>query len=182
VIRDGIEPVNITVQRNGETLVIQNVKFPIEIDNGIKYGAVDFRTRVEEKTFGISIKQVFYQSLSTIDMVWSSIFDLITGRYSINEAAVGPVGVTQEIGKSAKEGKTSFLFLLTLITINLGIVNLLPLPALDGGKIVFLLIELVRRKPIKPEYEGYVHLAGMVILLLFLAIITYKDIVKIFVK
>ena len=70
------------------------------------------------------------------------------------------------------------LFLIALITINLGVVNLLPLPALDGGRIVFLLIELVRRKPMKPEYEGYVHLMGFALLILFMIFVTYKDIMK----
>ena len=187
VIRYGAEPVDITVKRNGQTEKIQGVRFPVEKDNGITYGIIDFRMKEEAKTLATSSKQAFYQSLFTIDMVWSSFFDLITGKYSMNEVS-GPVGITQEIGKSAKdavekkEGGTNFLFLLTLITMNLGIVNLLPLPALDGGRLVFLLIELVRRKPIKPEYEGYVHLAGMVLLLLFMVVITYKDIMTIFVK
>ena len=181
IVRHGVEPVDVTVRRNGETVKIPNVKFHIETENSIRYGVIDFRTGVEENTFLVSIKQTFYQSLSTIDMVWSTFFDLITGKYGMNEVS-GPVGVTQEIGRSAREGRTSFLFLLTIITMNLGIVNLLPLPALDGGRIVFLLIELVRRKPIKPEYEGYVHLAGMVLLLLFMVVITYKDIMNIFVR
>jgi len=68
--------------------------------------------------------------------------------------------------------------LLAIITINLGVVNLLPLPALDGGRIVFLVIELIRRKKINPEHEGYVHLAGFAILILFMLFITYKDILK----
>ena len=181
VIRHGVEPIDVTVRRNGETVKIPNVKFNIETEDGITYGVIDFRTSVQEKTIPIALRQVFYQSLSTIDMVASTFFDLITGKYGVDEVS-GPLGVTQEIGKSAREGGTSFLFLLTLITMNLGIVNLLPLPALDGGRIVFLLIELVRRKPIKPEYEGYVHLAGMVLLLLFMVVITYKDIMNLFVK
>lgn len=181
VLRLGVEPIDVTVRRNSEVVKIPNVKFHTETESGVTFGVIDFRTKIEEKTFFVAVKQIFYQSLSMIDMVWSSFFDLITGKYGVNEVS-GPVGVTQEIGRSAREGGTSFLFLLTLITMNLGVVNLLPLPALDGGRIVFLLIECVRRKPIKPEYEGYVHLAGMVMLLLLMVVITYKDIMNIFVK
>lgn len=181
LIGDGAEPVDVTVLRNGETLKIPGVKFPTETESGITFGKIDFKTIIEEKTFPMAVRQVYYQSLSTIDMVWSSFFGLITGKYSVKEVS-GPVGITQEIGKSAKAGSTNFLFLLTLITMNLGIVNLLPLPALDGGRLVFLLLEFIRRKPLKPEYEGYVHLAGMVLLLLFMIVVAYNDIMRIFVK
>ncbi len=65
-----------------------------------------------------------------------------------------------------------------LISLNVGIINLLPLPALDGGRLVFLLIEAVRRKPIKPEYEGWVHAAGFFLLIGLIAVFTYRDIVR----
>ena len=64
---------------------------------------------------------------------------------------------------------------------NLGVFNLLPIPALDGGRLVFQLIELIRRKPIKPEVEGYIHFAGIVVLLLLMVLITFKDIFKLIV-
>jgi regulator of sigma E protease len=129
------------------------------------------------------VRQTFYRSFATIDLVWSSFFDLITGKYGIEQIS-GPIGVTQAIGNSAREvteGDASggiFLFLLAIITMNLGVVNLLPLPALDGGRIVFLGIELVRRKPLKPEYEGYVHLAGFALLIILMLVITYKDVMQ----
>ena len=67
-----------------------------------------------------------------------------------------------------------------MIAINLGVVNLLPIPALDGGRVVFRLIELVTRKKVKPEIEGYIHLGGMALLLLFIIIITVKDVIYLF--
>ena len=189
VLREGGDPVDITVLRDDKKIVLTNVRFPTETDSGITFGMVDFSTEVYGKSVPTVIKYTFYQSLSTIDMVWSSFYDLITGKYGL-DAVSGPVGVTQTIGNSAKEvaekkegaNISEFLFLIALITMNLGVVNLLPLPALDGGRIVFLLIELVRRKPVKPEYEGYVHLAGFAVLILFIIFVTYKDIVKLIVK
>jgi regulator of sigma E protease len=186
IIIDGVNPMDITVQRNGEKLVVPDVVFPLETDSGITYGSIDFTAEIDAKNPGTVIRQTFFQSLSMIDMVWSSFFDLITGRFSMEEIS-GPVGVTQAIGNSVKdvtEGRTQstgFLFLLAVITMNLGVFNLLPLPALDGGRVVFLLIEFVRRKPLKPEYEGYVHLAGFAIMILFMIFVTYKDIMKLIV-
>jgi len=186
LIREGKDPVNVTVLRNNEKVIVPGVKFPTETEEGMTVGYIDFEATIYAKTFGAFVNQTFFQSLSTIDMVWTSFFDLLTGRYGLEEVS-GPVGVTQVIGNSARdvaEGKTGsrgFLFLLALITMNLGVVNLLPLPALDGGRIVFLVIEFVRRKPIKPEYEGYVHLAGFAVLILFMIVVAYKDIMKLIV-
>jgi len=186
VMREGNEPVNVTVMRNGEKIEVKNVIFPTSTDSGITFGKIDFVMNGLEKTFSTVVHQTFFQSLATIDMVWTTCFDLLTGKYGM-EAVSGPVGVTQMIGDSARDatetkgGYRIFLFLLAVITINLGIVNLLPLPALDGGRIVFLIIELIRGKPMKPEYEGYVHLAGFALLMLFMIFITYKDIMKLIV-
>jgi regulator of sigma E protease len=186
ILREGKDPVDVTVLRDGEKKVINNVRFPTETDGGMTFGLIDFSVEPLEKTFASFIYQTYFQSLSTIDMVWTSFFDLITGKYGVDEIS-GPVGITQAIGNTAKEasenegGNRTLLFLLALITMNLGIVNLLPLPALDGGRIIFLIIELVRRKPIKPEYEGYVHLAGFALLMLLMIIVTYKDVMKLIV-
>ena len=181
VMREGTEPVDVTVIRNGEKLVIEDVVFPTIVDSGATFGNIDFYVLAEEKTFGSVIKQSFYQSVSSIRMIWLSLFDLVTGKYGVEQMS-GPVGVTSAISEAEQAGSYNILYLSALITLNLGIFNLLPLPALDGGRMVFLLIELIRGKPIKPEYEGYVHFAGIVILMLFMVFITYKDILKLFVN
>ncbi|MCL2099785.1 MAG: M50 family metallopeptidase [Oscillospiraceae bacterium] len=187
LIREGGEAVNVTVLRDGQRHVITDVKFPTFTDSGMTGGLPDFRAEIEIKTAGTVIRQAFYQSIGTIDMVWMSFFDLITGKYGVEQIS-GPVGITQVIGNSAREvaedreRSSGFLFMLAVITMNLGIVNLLPLPALDGGRIVFLFIELVRRKPLKPEYEGYVHLAGFALLILLIIVVTYRDIMQLIVN
>jgi regulator of sigma E protease len=91
---------------------------------------------------------------------------------------MGPVGIVSVMSQEVRNGFDSILSLIVLISMNLGIINLLPLPALDGGRLVFLLVEAVRRKPINPEYEGWVHAAGMLLLLGLIAVITYRDIVR----
>ena len=188
LFREGGDPVSVTVLRNGERIVVENVRFPVEAEGSISFGSIDFRTEPDITTPLVVLRQTFFESLALVDMVWTSFFDLITGRFGM-EAMSGPVGITQVIGDSAREAVTSdsrgasrsFLFLVALITINLGVMNLLPIPALDGGRIVFLAIELVRRKPLNPEYEGYVHLAGFALMIILMIVVTYQDIMQLIV-
>jgi len=181
IMRNGIEPLDITVKRAGETIVVKDVIFPTIIEDGVVFGEVDFVVAAEKKTPVVVIRHAFYQSATTVKLIWESIFDFLTGRYGVEQIS-GPVGVTNAIGEAAKAGTYNLLYLCTLISMHLGIFNLLPLPALDGGRLVFLLIEAIRGKPINPEYEGYVHFAGIVLLMLAMVFITYKDIMKLFIK
>jgi regulator of sigma E protease len=88
----------------------------------------------------------------------------------------GPVGVTVAIGTVAKQSLKDLLQVMALITINLGLFNLLPIPALDGGRLVFILFEMIFRKPVPQKYEAIVHAVGMALLLLLMVAITFKDI------
>jgi regulator of sigma E protease len=90
----------------------------------------------------------------------------------------GPVGLATAIGQATDLGIGYLLNLITFITINLGIFNLLPLPALDGGRFVFLIIEAVRRKPIPPEKEGMIHFVGLALFMLLTVVVTFSDIKK----
>ena len=112
-------------------------------------------------------------------MIWESIIDLIGGRYGV-EAVSGPVGVTSAIGEAAKSGVSNLVYLAVVISMNLGIVNLLPFPALDGGRVVLVIVELIRGKPLPPKYEGYINFAGIVILIGLVAAITIKDVIALF--
>jgi regulator of sigma E protease len=179
VMRNGIEPLDITVKRDGETVVVEDVIFPTLVEEGVTFGEVDFVVAAEPKTPFAVIRHSFYQSTATVKLIWESLFDFMTGRYGVDQIS-GPVGVTNAIGEAAKAGAYNLLYLCVLISMNLGIFNLLPLPALDGGRLVFLIMEKIRGKPIKPEYEGYVHFAGIVLLMLAMVFITYKDIMKLF--
>ncbi|MBQ1847848.1 MAG: site-2 protease family protein [Clostridia bacterium] len=173
------EPTDVTVVRNGETLTLHNVVFPTVEDQGVVFGEMFFKVSAIEKTFGNVVSYSLHASFSTIKMIWQSLFDLITGRYGLS-AVSGPVGVTKAVAESAKLGISNLVYISIFITMNLGIFNLLPLPALDGSRIVFVLIEMVRGKPINPKYEGYVHLAGIIVLLILMVVITFKDIISLF--
>lgn len=179
IMRKGIEPINITVIRDGKRIVLEDVVFPTVVESGTVFGAVDFKVIPEAKTVGSVIKHSFYRSLSTIKMIWESLYDLLSGRYGI-ESVSGPVGVTKVIGEAAEAGVSNLIYIVVIISMNLGIMNLLPLPALDGGRLIFQLIELVRRKPINPNVEGYIHFAGLVLLMILMVIISVKDIISLF--
>ncbi len=179
VMHSATEPIDLVVRRDGELVTLEDVEFPTITSEGVLFGMPDFFVLAEEKTPLAVIKHSFWRSVSTVKMIWESLFDLITGRCGI-EAVSGPVGVAGAVTDAAKSGLSDFLYLVVVIAMNLGVFNLLPLPALDGGRLLFQTVELIRRKPIKPEVEGYVHFAGIVLLLLLMVVITFKDIVNLF--
>ena len=177
IMRNGTEPLELTVKRNSEKIVLENVTFPTIVSGGIKYGLTDFNTAEEEKTVGNVLEQTYFRSISTIKMIWQGLLDLVTGRYGFDQVS-GPVGVTGAVSEAAKSGTINYLYLVVVITMNLGIFNLLPLPALDGGRLLFQIIELIRRKPVKPELEGYVHFVGIILLMLLMVAVTFKDVMN----
>ncbi len=170
---------DLVVNRNGQKLEFNNVKFE---DTKTK-GMIDFYLKGLNKSPLNVVSYSAKDTVSIIRLTWLSLSDLITGQYSVNDLS-GPVGIVSTIGQAAsvginiKEKVMSLMNLTIFITINVGICNLLPIPALDGGRFMFLLVEAVRRKPVKPEHEGYVHVAGMFLLFAFMIFVTYNDILK----
>ena len=179
VMHDGREPVSVTVRRDGEVLTLNSVTFPTQTSSGHVFGDMDFYVYAVEKTVPEVFKQTFWQSVNTVTMIWESLFDLFGGEYSVNDLS-GPVGVTEAIGSAAEQGTDSLVYMIVFLTFNLGIFNLLPLPALDGGRLFFQFIELVIRRPVNRKVEGYIHAGGLVLLLLLMAYVTFHDIWKLF--
>lgn len=171
---------SVIVKRDGKKIKIDNVEFHNSID-GDEW---DFGLIYNKKTPLTVIKGSSDIFMSMSHIVGLSLKQLVTGKVE-KEAVSGPVGVVSEINEVATqktENKSDIIFNLfyitALITINVGIFNLLPVPGLDGGRLLFCFIELVRGKPIKPEHEGYVHLAGMLLLFGVMIFATYNDIIK----
>lgn len=178
--------VDMTVQRGSEELHLEKVQFGTQTaDDGSKVLKLDFFVEPIPKTVGSLLTQTVQSTISTVRMVWASLVGLITGQFGFNDIA-GPVGAASAIGQAATIGlKVSFLhavnnivMMMVIITVNLGIVNLLPLPALDGGRLVFLAVEGIRGKPIDPKYEGWIHAAGFVLLIVLMAVITFSDVLR----
>ncbi len=175
---DGV--IDFVVERDGEKVELDNVKFALEeYEDSNRYIKLDFFVYGEERTFFSVVKNSFNTVLSYGRVVYMSLFDMLSGRYGLNDMS-GPVGITVAIGTAAKQSMMSLLNLACLITVNLGIFNLLPLPALDGGRIVFLIVEMLRGKPVPAKYEGWVHTAGFIALLALIAVISFNDILKFF--
>jgi RIP metalloprotease RseP len=105
---------------------------------------------------------------------------LISGEVAAAEAIAGPVGLAQLLGQGARMGAVVFFSLLVFLSINFGLLNLVPFPALDGSRVAFALYEWVRGRPIAPEREGLIHAIGFVILLGVMILVTYQDIVNLF--
>lgn len=177
----GYEPVDLTVRRGEEVIVLNDVLFPGMEAEGIAFGSSDFKMYAEEANFASVVKHTFFRSVSTVKMILDQLGDLLTGRFGLN-AVSGPVGVTDAMGEAAKSGFDTFLYLVIVLTINLGVFNLLPVPALDGGRLLFLLIEAIVRRPLDKRIEGYIHFVGMMILLGIMVLVTCKDIVGIFIR
>ena len=168
---------SVKVRRGGETVELPSVPFEARIDDGEGGKLIGL-------TFGATpdnvVSRVQHAALTALDdarLVWVSLGDLFTGRVGVNELS-GPVGVAEVMADTAKYSMISFFQLVAFISINLGVMNLLPLPALDGGRLVFLIIEGIRRKPVPPKYEGLVHAAGLMLLLMLMVYVTGHDILR----
>lgn len=171
---------SVTVKRDGKKIKMDDVEFFNSID-GSEW---DFGLVYKKKNPLTVVKGSSDIFMSMTHIVGLSLKQLATGKVE-KEAVSGPVGVVSEISDAATqktENKSdiiiNLLYMTALITINVGIFNLLPIPGLDGGRLLFCFIELIRRKPIKPEHEGYVHLAGMLLLFGLMIFATYNDIIK----
>lgn len=171
--------VDLLVKRNGEKVELKDVAFATEKADDVTFLTVDFKVQGVKKTFLNYVEYTFKTALSYSRVVIFSLVDLITGKYGIS-AVSGPVGITAAIGSAAKVNIFNILPIMALITINLGIFNLLPLPALDGGRLLFIIAEMIFRRPIAKKYEGYIHAAGLIILLGLMLLVTLKDIITLF--
>lgn len=178
----GDEPLDITIVRNGETIILEDVSFPKVEESGVVLGTLDFQfwgVGDGEKDLGLILSHTFWRTYSTAKMVWDSLADLVTGRFGL-DAVSGPIGMTELVGSALATGWESLLYLWVIISVNLGVMNLLPLPALDGGRMLFLLWEAITRRPVNKNVEAYINAAGLLILMAFMLIITFKDIFKLF--
>ncbi len=185
IMSDGIEPIDIVVIRDGEEVYLNDVCFAQEKQDGIVFGKMDFRVYGEKKTVGNVMREAFWKACSTIYMTMDSLVDTFSGRYGI-DAVGGPVAVGDEIN-TVIEQSDGFVetvqqlgTLVVMISVSLGIFNLLPIPVLDGGRLLFYVIEAIRRKPINPKYEQAISAVFTVLLLGLMFFVLMKDIAGLF--
>lgn len=180
IMRKGYEPIELTVIRDGEEKTLL-ITFPTVEEQGQVLGMVDFATETTEKTFFGTVEHAFYYSTSTVRMIWESFYDLLTGRYGF-EAVSGPVGVTAAIGEAAKVGIPSVVYLTVVIALNLGIMNLLPIPALDGGRLFFVIVEMIFRRPIPAKIQNAANAVGLVLMFALIIVIMFKDTIQLIIS
>ncbi|MDO4321090.1 MAG: RIP metalloprotease RseP [Lachnospiraceae bacterium] len=186
---------NYSIFHNGETVVFEYERDgqkheatvePVMTDSGYKYGisgSVNYRQKTNAiQTLQYSAYEVYYW----IDMTLQSLKMLAGGNVKLDDVS-GPVGVVDVIGETYEESKSDGILYIwlnlmnvaILLTANLGVMNLLPIPALDGGRLVFLIIEAIRRKRVDPEVEAKIHFAGLMLLLVLMVVVMFNDVKKI---
>ena len=175
---DMSSPIDIAVLRAGETLRFDLNAVPAAGEDGEptrwQIGIV-FKSR----TFTLfeAMRESGAYMADTTKLMLESLRNLIFKGEGIEDTA-GTVGIIALVSQRAREGVYMVLWLMFIISLNLGIMNLLPIPALDGGRLLFLIVEAIRRKPIPPEKEGTVHGIGMLLLLGLFVVLTFHDIVR----
>lgn len=180
------EPLRITYERDGERMTADlTPRFDAE-DNRYYIGIRGSGEYLKCNPFQV-FQYGFYETGYWLKATYKSLGLIFRGHFSKDDIS-GPVGVVKVVDDTYEETAPygpaavilTFLSLATLLTVNLGVINLLPLPALDGGRLLFLLLEAVRGKPIPPEKEGLVHLAGFAVLMFVMILVLFNDISRFF--
>lgn len=168
---------DITLLRDGNEVFLDDFEFKPSnfIDDGVETYRYGLNFVVEDLTLFARFEYTIDTSITYAKLVWMSFGEIISGRVGVDEMA-GPVGITVMIGEAAEISLTTMWNFVAFISINLSVMNLLPFPALDGGRLVLLGVEAVRKKPISPKIEGYVHGAGLLVLFSFMIYVTFNDI------
>lgn len=170
--------IGLIVERNNELESITVIPKEVEGLEGEKVGQVGVLL-ASEKSFFKTIKYGFVKTYETTTLILANLMMLITGEYSIDMLS-GPVGIYDATNQIVKTGFMNFLMWTGMLSVNLGIINLVPLPALDGGRLLFIGIEAIRGKPVDPQKEGFVHLIGFALLMLLMLVVTWNDIQRLF--
>ncbi len=167
---------HLQASRNGEALTIELNLANQEFSQILAGYRPEFLSR--QVGFFDMVRIGFAQIGDAIALMYETIRSVFSGKSSASEQFSGPVGIAGIIGQSISLGLMPFLIIVTLLSLNLGLINLFPFPALDGSRIVFILVEMVIRRPIPPDKEGMVHYIGFIILLALILLITFNDIKK----
>ena len=171
-----------------EKVTLEDVDFYLTVDEetGVRYLDYDLRFITYSPKITTVLQQTAKQEFSLMVYTWRSLKYMLQGKYGLNDLS-GPIGTIDVIGDAVENavqeedrsiGIGYLLFLISLLTVNIGIVNLLPLPALDGGRLIFLIWEGITRRPIPAKYEGIVHAVGMALLILLMIVVAFSDVFK----
>ena len=184
MLSDG-DTVEVRYERDGEKYVTEVTPQYSETEGRYLFG---FAGGEYIKSQGLEMfKYAWYEIRYCMDSTYSALVGLFNGTVGKDDVA-GPVGIATVVGETYEASKSygwlsvlmNMMYIAVLLSVNLGILNLLPLPALDGGRLVFMFIEVVRGKPVPPEKEGIVHFAGMVVFLILAVFVFFNDLSRLF--
>lgn len=185
ILSDGVRPVDILVERDGETVLLEDVEFAPTEESGVRFGQMDFMVYAREKTPGVILYESFWQGCGMVYMTVDSLVDTFSGRYGL-DAVGGPVAIGEQVGETIEQSATAadtlrnLGSLTMLISVSLAITNLLPLPALDGGRFLLYVLEGIRRKPLPKKVENALNAACMLLLFALMILIFFKDLIGLF--
>lgn len=198
--KEEIKQADVLVLRDGQEILLEDVNFELrefQADDGGEAGkfyGITISWNAEpslRQDFGNLLSDTWDDCVYFAKAIWMGLGDLLSGKVGVEDMS-GPVGIVDmmnDVATSSSSFGAGFLQLMTLagfIAINLGIMNMLPIPALDGGRVLALLVTTlitkITKKPVNPKIEGYIHAGGMILLLLFMAFIMFNDIYKIFAR
>ena len=166
-----------TIIRDGEKIKYDDLALEKKIFGDETTPRYGFSFGVKELSFTDKIKETFNNSASFVQSVYVSLKYMVTGNVQTSDM-MGAVGITNEISDRAKSSMADMWYFVAFLSINLAVVNMLPFFALDGGKCVLILWEMITKKPIKPKYEAYLNLIGMVLLLGLFVFVTFNDVLR----
>ena len=178
-VEDKTKPITFTVERDNKEYNFKVTPKEEEVDgNKIYRIGVTVSGKVEHGIIP-AVKYAFVKTDSLFRQMFITIKGLFTGGLSVKQLS-GPVGIYNIVGEQRQAGFENILYLVALLSINVGFINLLPLPAFDGGRILFLIIEKIKGSPVKPETEGLVNTVWFILLMLLMVYVTFNDILKLF--
>lgn len=166
-----------TKDNTTETLSIKPKKDKVDGKTTYRYGI----GMQQEKTYGVlsAIQFTYKKTGSIFKQMAVTVGYLFTGGIKISQLS-GPVGIYSIVGEQSRAGIMNVLYLIAFLSINVGFINLIPLPAFDGGHILFILIEKIKGSPVNPETENKIHTIGLFLLMLLMIIITFNDVLRLF--
>ena len=179
-LADQTKPIEFSVEKeNGEEKTVSLTPKKEEVDGMIVYRiGVGLESEIRHG-FGDIIEYTFVKTGALFKQMFITLEGLFTGKIGVSQLS-GPVGIYNIVGEQAKSGIENIVYLIALLSINVGFINLLPLPAFDGGRILFLIIEKIKGSPVKPETENMIHNIGFFLLLALMIYVTFNDILKLF--
>ena len=177
--QNGGEEAEITFKRNGEKITKTFMPMKQTAEDGTEYYLVGFNVRIDDISIGGVLRETFFQTVWMVKTIFISLGMLFSGEAGVGDLS-GPVGVVSAMNTVAKNGLLEFLFFAAFLAVNIGVMNLLPIPALDGGRTLFVIFEMIFRKPVPRDKEGIIHFIGFALLILLMLYATYNDIIRIF--